>query len=143
MTMAAEIIPPVCIHCDTPMVLRTTTKFTYHNTGRPRKFWSCPRWPSCKGCTIGAHPDGTPLGFPGDEETNAARQRAHASFDRLWKPDFGGRMSRVGAYRLAQRLMGMSEADCHIGKFNAAQCELLIKKLARLRPGFAVEVGAA
>lgn len=131
----STIATPVCIHCATEMVLRSSAKFA-RNNGQPRQFWACPKWPGCPGCTVGAHPDGTPLGFPGDAETIDARKRAHSEFDRLWMRERGGQMTRVGAYRLAQRLMGMSQDDCHIGKFTAAQCETLIAKLSWLRPWF-------
>ncbi len=46
-----------------------------------RAFWQCSRASNCSG-VHGAHPDGTPMGIPGNRETNRARVEAHfARFD--------------------------------------------------------------
>lgn len=64
------------------MMLRTTQKFTARD-GQPRKFYGCSRYPECK-TTHGAHPDGSPLGFPADQETKGARTRLHKICDEIW-----------------------------------------------------------
>ena len=102
------------------MVLRTTTKFKYRN-GEPRKFWGCSAWPECAGIH-GAHPDGRPLGIPGDAETNKARQRAHAAFDRVWQ----ARWSRGRGYRWLRGQLGMTKKQCHIANFDVATCERVV-----------------
>jgi ssDNA-binding Zn-finger/Zn-ribbon topoisomerase 1 len=124
----------ICPECGRPMRLKSTQKYTY-SSGLPRKFYGCTGYPDCRG-THGAHPNGEPFGIPGDAETKAARMRAHAMFDRLWKPP-AGTMKREQAYKLMQRLMQMNEEQAHIAKFSAEQCELLIKRLEGLRPRFA------
>lgn len=118
----------ICPKCTAPMVLRETKRFTHRN-GSPRKFYGCTNWPECN-CTHGAHPDGSPLGTPADDETKLARIAAHDAFDRLWKPELGGRCSRNKAYRVMQDLMGMTCDEAHIGKFTKEQCEELVRRLA-------------
>ena len=105
-----------CGECEAPMVLRDS---------RYGKFYGCSRFPRCRG-TIGAHPDGTPLGIPANKATKGARIRAHDVFDRLWMTSL---MTRDGAYRWMCRVMDLSEDEAHIGKFTIEQCETLIKKV--------------
>lgn len=116
---------------------------------RPRKFWSCRRWPACEG-SHGAHADGEPYGIPGDAATKAARILAHEAFDRLWKdseqPQESGRltlgqprrspalMTRRDAYRWLQDAMGLEEREAHIGRFTVEQCERLIILASDYRP---------
>lgn len=109
------------------MRLRTTQKYHYRN-GQPRRFWGCSRWPDCD-CVHGAHPDGKPLGIPADDATKQARIKAHAAFDRLWKPELGGQLRRKEAYRVMRELMGMTNDEAHIGRFDTPQCETLIEKV--------------
>jgi len=101
--------------------------------GRWGKWWTCPNWPACKHA-VGCHP-GTadPLGTPADPETRQWRHRAHEVFDRLWQGP-QAKMSRQKAYRLLQRIMGLSEDEAHVGMFNKDQCQTLIRKLRRLQP---------
>ena len=106
-----------CGLCSSPMVLRDSVKYP------GRRFWGCVRWPECDGAH-GAHPDGRPLGIPGDRETCAARMRAHAAFDQLWK---GGSMSRQDAYRWMRRALGLSRKEGHIAMFNIEQCDALVR----------------
>src|SRR5262245_42894115 len=106
------------------MILRSTQRFTYRD-GTPRKFYGCSQYPSCT-AAHGAHPDGKPLGTAADKETKQARIVAHAAFDDLWR---SGKMSRRAAYRELQRVMGMKEAEAHIGKFTKGQCEELVRRL--------------
>ena len=102
-----------CGECGAPMVARTS---------KYGPFYGCSAWPRCRG-THGAHPDGSPLGVPADAATKAARIRAHAAFDRLWK---GGTMKRAQAYGWLSRTLGIAGADCHIGRFDAATCERVV-----------------
>lgn len=104
------------------MVLRTSSKFKY-NDGSDRKFYGCSRWPACTG-THGAHPDGSPHGFPADKATKVWRMRAHEQFDQLWKT---GRLTRKQSYRFLQQLMDLDEDAAHIAKFGRLECERLIQ----------------
>jgi ssDNA-binding Zn-finger/Zn-ribbon topoisomerase 1 len=119
--------PLLCPECGAPMVLRTTTKHYYGN-GQPRKFYGCTRYPECGGAH-GAHPNGEPIGIPADAETKRARMAAHDAFDRLWKGELGGTMTRKQAYRELQRVMGMTEEQAHIGRMDKQQCARLVELL--------------
>ena len=109
-----------CPECGAPMRLRMTQKFRYGD-GRPRRFWSCTRYPACKGIH-GAHPNGEPLGIPADAETKRWRVKAHAVFDQIDMP-------RKERYLHLQRLMGLSKDEAHIGRFDIEQCKRLIQLL--------------
>lgn len=89
-------------------------------------FYGCARWPACE-YTHGAHADGTPLGTPADKATRAARIRAHAAFDQLWKPD---RRARPYAYAWLRLTLGMTPEDTHIGKFDIHTCARVIAAVA-------------
>lgn len=109
---------PACPDCGARMVLRTARRGSL--AGKP--FYGCSNYPRCT-ATHGAHPDGRPLGIPGDRATKDARMRAHAAFDTLWK---GGEMPRGDAYRWMQGALGMTADEAHIGRFDVATCERLI-----------------
>lgn len=117
-----------CPECGAPMVLKTTTRYTYRS-GAPRKFYGCSKWPACN-ATHGAHESGEPLGIPANAETKVARIKAHDAFDLLWK---SGAMTRKDAYRLMRELMGMTAEECHIGRFSKDECERLVEALERLK----------
>lgn len=99
------------------------------SAGGKRQYWKCPK---CK-ATIGAHPNGKPVGFVADKETRCERRKAHADID-CYMLIVGITMDQMYA-RIAE-LMEMSSVDAHIGKFNLAQCrrlrELLIQDLLRV-----------
>lgn len=116
-----------CPECGAPMHLRETTKFPYKN-GDPRKFYGCNRFPKCFG-VHGAHPDGTPLGIPGDQETKQARVRAHEVFSE-WCAQRGFR-KKYGYAKLA-RLLGIEKNQAHFGVFDKAMCEKVITTLETL-----------
>lgn len=112
----------ICPDCGAPMVLRETKKFKWKN-GKDRLFYGCIRYPFCK-ATHGAHPDGRPLGIPGNAETKAARIRAHDAFDGMaQRLDW----NKGGAYAWLRKKMKLSRKECHIGRFNIEQCEKVIK----------------
>jgi len=113
MSAVAEVTTLTCPECGAPVRLRPS---------RYGLFYGCTTWPKCNG-THGAHPDGKPLGTPGNRETKDARIRAHAAFDTLWK---NGGMKRKEAYRWMQDTLGMSQNEAHIGSFDVATCERLI-----------------
>ncbi len=81
----------------------------------------------CAG-SVGAHPDGRPLGRPADRRTKDARIVAHEEFDRLWK---GGLMGRSQAYAWMVRALGISAREAHIGEFGAEECRRLGEALRR------------
>ena len=99
----------ICPSCGNEMVLRRS---------RFGPFYSCLGYPYCRS-KVGAHADGRPLGFPGDDETRSARKRAHQVFDQLCRRCG---WTRFIAYRWLADQMDLAEADCHFGMFTAAQC---------------------
>lgn len=118
MTAYAKAQALDCPECGAPMKLRSS---------RYGLFYGCTKYPACNG-THGAHPNGAPLGTPADAETKAARIRAHAVFDALWKGPKAS-LTRCGAYLELQSKMGLRSDEAHIGKFTKEQCEQLIRKL--------------
>lgn len=114
----------ICPECGAPLVLRTTTRFTYRN-GSPRKFYGCSRFPLCE-AAHGANPDGTPLGIPANKETKKARMAAHDKFDSYWQKK---QLHKNQAYKLLQDIMQLSPNDAHIAMFSKEQCAELIERL--------------
>jgi ssDNA-binding Zn-finger/Zn-ribbon topoisomerase 1 len=106
-----------CPECGAKMRLRYTPKHDRH-------FYGCTRWPKCDG-VHGCHPDGKPLGKPGNKETRSARMRAHEAFDQLWKPS-GALMTRGQAYSWLEGYFDLDQGDAHIGGFSKEQCEELV-----------------
>ncbi len=43
----------------------------------------CSNFPECN-AVHHTHPDGSPLGIPGDEQTRKLRQEAHAKLNQMW-----------------------------------------------------------
>ena len=119
MSATTDLPTVTCADCGALMRLRTARK----GAGAGKLFWGCSTWPKCN-ATHGAHPDGRPLGIPGDKASKAARIRAHAAFDPLWA---SGEMSRGAAYRWMQGALGLSQDEAHIGRFTVEQCERLIR----------------
>jgi len=108
-----------CPECGADMMLKETKKFL-NKDGTAKKFFSCSCWPQCNG-THGAHPNGKPLGVPANAATKLLRREAHHIFDEAYC-----HLSMKERYEELQSLMNMSEAEAHIGKFNAEQCHKLI-----------------
>lgn len=102
-----------CPECEGKLVLRNS---------KHGLFYGCNQYPACK-ATHGAHPDGVPLGIPGNKKTKEARMRAHDVFDKYWKQR---KMTRKAAYRWLQYQMSMTKEECHIAKFNIEQCEAVL-----------------
>lgn len=104
-----------CPECGNPMVLCPTGKWG--------PYYRCSTYPRCPGAH-GAHKDGTPLGVPANKATKQARIAAHTVFDALWKD---GGMSRGSAYRWLSEALGLTPEECHIGRFDEAQCNRVIR----------------
>jgi len=106
-----------CPECDGIMILRES---------KYGKFYGCSHFPRCK-ATHGAHPDGSPLGIPGDKETKLARMEAHSKFDKMF---IGDRNKR---YKWLREAMNMDSKKAHIAMFNKQQCEELLSKIDQYR----------
>lgn len=109
-----------CPDCGAPMVLKPS---------RYKPFYGCSRWrdTGCPG-SVGAHPDGSPMGIPASSETKGWRITAHSWFDLLWSESGSTRapMKRRDAYAWMQKAMNLSADDAHIARFTAEQCQQLI-----------------
>lgn len=85
----------------------------------------------CRPCKayVGVH-KGTdaPLGRLADSELRTWKIRAHAVFDPLWKSK---QMTRGGAYRHLQSLLGLKKNECHIGKFDVKTCKRAVEALSK------------
>jgi ssDNA-binding Zn-finger/Zn-ribbon topoisomerase 1 len=108
--MSAETVeakPIDCPECGAPMLLRR---------GEFRLFFGCTRWPLCDG-THGAHPDGTPLGVPGNAETKAARRKAHDALAKIERM-----IGKRAAYKWLATVLHLDKDACHIGMFDKEMC---------------------
>lgn len=116
-----EVSGLLCAECGNELVLKED-KFGVRYLPS-----SCDR-ERCDG-SVGAHPDGRPLGRPADRRTKLARINAHEEFDRLWKN--GGRMARAQAYAWMIRALEIDAKEAHIGEFDAARCRRLAELMRR------------
>lgn len=88
--------------------------------------WLCDNWPKCD-AYVGAHKStNVPLGRLANAELREWRKRAHSVFDSLWQ---SGEYTRTEAYAIMQQVMGMTEDEAHIGKFDVEECKRLISTL--------------
>ena len=111
-------------------------------------FYGCASFPNCYASVSAHQSTGEPMGTPADEETKAARMRAHLHFDKLWdrkkaqfnplwkKAEEFKLMRRGEAYEWLRKKMKLTKEEAHIGLFTKAQCELVVvlveSKLARM-----------
>lgn len=75
--------PVLCPACGSIMVLRETEVFKTRDN-QPKKFYGCSRFPDCKE-VHNAHPNGEPLGIPGDKEIRQLRKEVHAIANSIWE----------------------------------------------------------
>lgn len=113
-----SVLAHPCPECGGAMLLRES---------RFGPFYGCMKYPLCD-ATHGAHPDGRPLGVPGDAATKRARIDAHEIFDRVWR---GGHLSRGEAYAQLARALGVDEI--HFGAMSKKECERAIEVMKRMR----------
>lgn len=111
---------PTC--CGGPARLTSGVALFVHRSDLWHRLW----W-TCDACDarVGCHP-GTdqPLGTLATPALRAARVRAHAVFDALWKHD-GWR--RSSAYRWAAHRLGLTYDQMHIGLLDEDGCRRLIE----------------
>ena len=117
-----------CPECGQKMVLRQTTKYTTKD-GQPRKFYGCSGYPKCRS-THGAHPNGTPLGFPATTEVKQLRMQAHKEAERVW----GAWNSSTCDKRSMYDWMRKNTVSQHIGKMDKNELINLIYKLRAMKP---------
>lgn len=88
------------------------------NTQYGRRY-ACPEF----GCTVVQWAGSTST--PADQPTRAARMKAHAAFDNMWDYHVPG--SRSKAYKALSEFMELPPSKCHIGMFDAEQCERVVE----------------
>lgn len=115
-----------CGDCQAIMTLMVSERYTYDN-GNPRPYYRCSRFPHCRG-THSAHPDGSPMGTPADEVTKRLRHRAHVAMGKLQKER---RWNTNGMYMWLGKKMGLTKEACHVGLFDAEQCNLVMQFVHR------------
>lgn len=94
-----------------------------------KKFWQCLPCDAYVGTHKGSK-DHQPLGRLANAELRAAKQRAHAAFDPIWK---SGAMSRSEAYGALARLLGIEKKRCHIGWFDVERCSKVVDVVKEIR----------
>ena len=87
--------------------------------------WLCNSYPDCD-AYVGAHPSGHPKGRLAKKDLREWKMKAHSSIDWMWK---SGMMERTEVYKLVQDLMGMTESDAHIGKWDIPTCRRLVETI--------------
>lgn len=120
--------PVTCPYCHRAGELVSgAAVYPYRLDLRGKSFWRCE---PCK-AWVGCHP-GTikPLGRLANAELRAAKQRAHAAFDPLWK---SGAMGRAEAYGWLADAIGVSRANCHIGMMDVDACSAVVAACAARR----------
>ena len=102
------------------------------------KFWECAPCDAYVGChKRGAHADGVisdgslPLGRLANKELRAAKSKAHAAFDPLWKERHF--KSRRRAYNWLAQELRIPARDCHIGLFDLELCALVVECCSKVR----------
>ncbi|WP_369788361.1 zinc-finger-containing protein [Rouxiella sp. WC2420] len=112
----------ICDYCGNDAAFVTGRKIYPH---RPDLFSL--QFYQCEPCKahVGCHKDsnGVPLGRLANAELRAAKSKAHAAFDPIWK---GRTMSRKNAYGWLATELGILAKDCHIGMFNIEMCERVV-----------------
>lgn len=115
----------ICDYCGKPAEACTGADIYPHRPDlASKKFFRCV---PC-GAYVGRHADsGHALGRLANAELRAAKMRAHAAFDPLWKRGspiwkFGRFHTRKVAYAWLASALGITKAECHIGMFDMDLC---------------------
>lgn len=123
--LATEYEDLACPECGSPMELCFSWKHRL-KTGRRRPFYRCVNYPECPG-THGAHPNGAPLGIPGDTETKKLRTILHEELAKKWP-----RNKKWAREATCFWLKENGFNDGHIGKMSAEECRSALKMLGRV-----------
>jgi hypothetical protein len=83
----------------------------------------------CKPCDayVGTHANSvthTPLGVLANKPLRAARMKAHAAFDPLWKAHG---MTRTRAYMWLADMLAIGNNECHISHFDLDTCDRTVE----------------
>lgn len=112
-----------CPYCgQSPKKVFGLTLYPHRPDLAEKKFWQCAPCDAYVGC----HPnqDWVPLGRLANAELRAAKVRAHAALDPLWK---SGRMTRGMAYQWLAQKLKIEKSQCHIGMFDVETCNRVVE----------------
>lgn len=109
-----------CPYCEQPAKLVTgDTIYPHRPDLRWKLFWLCRPCDAYVGCHLSG--DGTsPFGTMANAELRAARIKAHAAFDPIWKEEY---MPRRKAYSWLADQLGIHPKHCHISWFDLETCQ--------------------
>lgn len=125
----------ICPYCRKPAKLVTGAVLYPHRYDlQERRFWRCA---PCD-AWVGTHRDSpkhAPLGRLANAELRAAKQRAHAAFDPLWKAKMrrdsvSKGNARAAGYKWLAEQLGVKASQCHIGMFDVETCERVVEACA-------------
>lgn len=129
-------MPVICPYCHRPAQL-VDGDFLYPD--RHDLHWK--RLWDCRPCDayVGTHAPNPRMGYTGVEplgrlsnaSLRAAKSRAHAVFDPLWR---SGRMTRKQAYAWLAEQLGITVEECHIGDLDEAMCRRVVWVCIRTVP---------
>ncbi len=126
---------PICAYCGVRSKLVTGKELYPH---RPDlyslNFYQCAPCDAHVGCHKGTL---KPLGRLANAELRKMKSATHAVFDPIWKsrydrkkqlnPSYKKAMARGGRYKKLAELLGIEVKDCHIGMFDVATCQRVIR----------------
>lgn len=135
-----NLTAPHCPYCSRPAELVDGGHLYPHREDLyDRNFWACDTCAAYVGChAAGAYifdkdgerivSDGTlALGRLADALLRAAKLRAHAAFDPLWRDREPRSRARREAYAWLAKALGIPVHECHIGFFDVGQCERVVE----------------
>ena len=124
----------ICPYCNKPARLADTKEI--YKTRSYGKAYICVDYPGCDSY-VGVH-NGTdkPKGRMANAELRAAKIKAHAAFDPIWRERFRIKsaqdksytkgMARNGKYKKLSQILGIPRDECHIGMFDIDTCNRVI-----------------
>jgi len=117
----------ICPYCDSETTL--VKDFVVYAGGYGGHVIVCERYPDCDSY-VGTHKaTKKPLGRLADKKLRKAKIKAHNAFDVMWKKanKIRGGNWRRKAYAWLANEMDIEVDKCHIGMFDLAQCNEVIK----------------
>lgn len=119
-----------CDYCGKPSKLVTGDIVYPHRPDLSHKqFYQCKPCQAYVGCHAGTS---NPLGRLANAELRAAKSKAHAHFDPIWKKKIQRerckkKEARGKAYRWLAKQLDIKFEDCHIGMFDEQLCAKVVE----------------
>jgi len=124
-------ITPICPYCNSFSVAKTGKDIYPTRTDLHYKhFYACPN--ECD-AYVGCHPESNrPLGRLANKGLRLAKSAAHRAFDPFWKGS-SATMNRKTAYAKLASALNIKVTDCHIGNFDEAMCNSVMRVCREIR----------